>query len=47
MEPDTDPQKLKKVVKKVGAEFMEHPVHGPSNRSKARASTLSTTTARW
>ena len=29
MEPDTDPQRLKKVVKKVGAEFMEHPVHGP------------------
>ncbi|MEM7268675.1 MAG: mechanosensitive ion channel family protein [Pseudomonadota bacterium] len=29
MEPDTDPQKLKKVVKRVGAEFMEHPVHGP------------------
>lgn len=28
MEPDTDPQRLKKVVKKVGAEFMEHPVHG-------------------
>ncbi len=29
MEPDTDPQRLKKVVKKVGVEFMEHPVHGP------------------
>lgn len=29
MEPDTDPQRLKKVVKTVGAEFMEHPVHGP------------------
>ena len=29
IEPDTDPQRLKKVVKKVGAEFMEHPVHGP------------------
>ncbi len=29
MEPDTDPQRLKKVVKKIGVEFMEHPVHGP------------------
>lgn len=29
MEPETDPQRLKKVVKLVGAEFMEHPVHGP------------------
>lgn len=29
MEPATDPQRLKKVVKKVGVEFMEHPVHGP------------------
>ncbi|MEM8793482.1 MAG: mechanosensitive ion channel family protein [Pseudomonadota bacterium] len=28
MEPDTDPQKFKKIVKKVGAEFMEHPEHG-------------------
>ncbi len=29
MEPDVDPQKFKKLVKKVGAEFMEHPEHGP------------------
>jgi small-conductance mechanosensitive channel len=29
MEPQTDPQKFKKVVKAVGAEFMEHPEHGP------------------
>jgi small-conductance mechanosensitive channel len=29
MEPQTDPQIFKKVVKAVGAEFMEHPEHGP------------------
>ena len=29
LEPDTDPQKVKKVVKRVGAEFLEHPEHGP------------------
>ncbi len=29
LEPNTDPQHLKKVVKRVGAEFMEHPEHGP------------------
>lgn len=29
LEPDTDPQHVKKVVKKVGAEFMDHPDHGP------------------
>ena len=29
LEPNTDPKHLKKVVKKVGAEFMEHPEHGP------------------
>lgn len=29
LEPNTDPQHVKKVVKKVGAEFMEHPDHGP------------------
>ena len=29
MEPKTDPQKFKMVVKAVGAEFMEHPEHGP------------------
>lgn len=29
MEPDTDPQKFKKLVKMVGAEFMAHPEHGP------------------
>jgi small-conductance mechanosensitive channel len=29
MEPDTDPQKFKKVVKAVGKEFLEHPEHGP------------------
>ncbi|WP_053005725.1 mechanosensitive ion channel family protein [Kiloniella spongiae] len=29
LEPHTDPQHLKKVVKRVGAEFMEHPEHGP------------------
>ncbi|NND50381.1 MAG: mechanosensitive ion channel family protein [Rhizobiales bacterium] len=28
LEPDTDPQKVKKVVKRVGAEFLEHPEHG-------------------
>lgn len=29
MEPRTDPQKFKKVVRAVGEEFMEHPEHGP------------------
>jgi small-conductance mechanosensitive channel len=29
MEPSTDPQKFKKVVKAVGVEFMAHPEHGP------------------
>lgn len=29
LEPETDPQHVKKVVKKVGVEFMEHPDHGP------------------
>jgi len=29
MEPSTDPQKFKKVVRAVGAEFLEHPEHGP------------------
>ncbi|MGB0928410.1 MAG: mechanosensitive ion channel family protein [Pikeienuella sp.] len=29
LEPDTDPQHVKKTVKKVGAEFMQHPDHGP------------------
>ncbi len=29
LEPDTDPQHVKKVVKRVGAEFMKHPDHGP------------------
>ncbi|MEM7060174.1 MAG: mechanosensitive ion channel family protein [Pseudomonadota bacterium] len=29
MEPDTDPQKFKKLVKNVGKEFMAHPDHGP------------------
>ncbi|MEO1494838.1 MAG: mechanosensitive ion channel family protein [Pseudomonadota bacterium] len=29
MEPDTDPQKFKKLVKGVGREFLEHPEHGP------------------
>lgn len=29
LEPDTDPQKVKTVVKRVGAEFLEHPDHGP------------------
>ncbi len=28
LEPDTDPQHVKKVVKRVGAEFLEHPEHG-------------------
>ncbi|MEM7240378.1 MAG: mechanosensitive ion channel family protein, partial [Pseudomonadota bacterium] len=28
MEPETDPQKFKKLVKKIGVEFMEHPDHG-------------------
>jgi len=29
MEPQTDPQKFKKLVKGVGQEFFEHPDHGP------------------
>ncbi len=29
MEPDTDPQTFKKLVKEVGKEFMVHPEHGP------------------
>lgn len=29
MEPDTDPQHVKKVVKGVGKEFLGHPDHGP------------------
>ncbi len=29
MEPSTDPQKFKKVVKAIGVEFMAHPEHGP------------------
>ena len=29
MEPDTDPQHVKKVVKGVGKEFLAHPDHGP------------------
>ncbi|MEM1298273.1 MAG: mechanosensitive ion channel family protein [Pseudomonadota bacterium] len=29
MEPDTDPQRFKKVVKEVGKEFLAHPDHGP------------------
>ncbi len=29
LEPQTVPQQVKKVVKQVGAEFMEHPDHGP------------------
>lgn len=29
LEPDTDPQHVKKVVKGVGKEFLEHPDHGP------------------
>ncbi len=29
MEPDVDPKKVKKLVKAVGAEFLEHPDHGP------------------
>ena len=29
MEPDTDPQQVKKVVKGVGKEFLAHPDHGP------------------
>ncbi|MFK7945645.1 MAG: mechanosensitive ion channel family protein [Paracoccaceae bacterium] len=29
MEPETDPQKFKKVVKEVGKEFLAHPDHGP------------------
>ncbi|MEL6475717.1 MAG: mechanosensitive ion channel family protein [Pseudomonadota bacterium] len=28
MEPETDPKQFKKLVKRVGAEFMEHPDHG-------------------
>lgn len=28
MNPDTDPQKFRKMVKKIGFEFMEHPDHG-------------------
>ena len=29
LEPDTSPQHVKKIVKQVGAEFLEHPDHGP------------------
>jgi len=29
MEPDTDPQVFKKIVKEVGKEFLAHPEHGP------------------
>jgi small-conductance mechanosensitive channel len=29
MEPDTDPKAVKKIVKTVGQEFLEHPEHGP------------------
>ena len=29
MEPDTDPQKFKKLVKEIGKEFLAHPEHGP------------------
>ncbi|MEM1161771.1 MAG: mechanosensitive ion channel family protein [Pseudomonadota bacterium] len=29
MEPETDPQLFKKIVKEVGKEFMAHPEHGP------------------
>ncbi|MGI9351888.1 MAG: mechanosensitive ion channel family protein [Rhizobiaceae bacterium] len=29
LEPDTVPQHVKKIVKQVGAEFLEHPDHGP------------------
>ena len=29
MEPETDPKLFKKLAKRVGAEFMEHPDHGP------------------
>ena len=29
MEPDTDPNKFKKLVKEVGKEFLAHPEHGP------------------
>jgi len=29
LEPETDPQKVKKVVKTVGLEMLEHPEHGP------------------
>lgn len=29
LEPDTDPDKVKKVVKRVGQEFLDHPEHGP------------------
>ena len=29
MEPETDPQKFKKLVKGIGKEFMTHPEHGP------------------
>ena len=28
MEPDTDPEAFRKLVKKIGQEFMEHPEHG-------------------
>lgn len=29
LEPDTDPHAVKKIVKRVGQEFLEHPEHGP------------------
>ncbi len=29
MEPDTDPEAFRRLVKKIGMEFLEHPEHGP------------------
>jgi moderate conductance mechanosensitive channel len=29
MEPETDPEAFRKLVKKVGQEFLAHPEHGP------------------
>ncbi|MEM6623541.1 MAG: mechanosensitive ion channel family protein [Pseudomonadota bacterium] len=37
MEPDTDPQKFKKLVKEVGKEFLVHPEHGPKFLEPAKS----------
>ncbi|MEM6623544.1 MAG: mechanosensitive ion channel family protein [Pseudomonadota bacterium] len=37
MEPDTDPQRFKKLVKEVGKEFLAHPDHGPKFLEPAKS----------